>query len=200
LEDQKPLDQIETIAGIDASYTENTAFGAIAILKMETFEVLESHTIRTSSRFPYIPTYLSYHELPVAKELLSKLSIKPDIIQFDGNGVLHPLGLGLASHAGVIFDIPTLGIAKKLLIGQISSNIESRQNIFKIHLKNELIGFAIKPQKTKKNLVYVSPGHKISFDYGLRIAEKICIHRTPEPVRIAHRLALGMRREFEKSK
>lgn len=38
----------------------------------------------------------------------------PEVILFDGNGILHPRGLGLASHFGVLSDVCTIGVAKNL--------------------------------------------------------------------------------------
>jgi deoxyribonuclease V len=193
LQDKIALEDVKTIAGVDASYTYDKAYGAIAVLNLKTLEVLETQTAQCNIRFPYIPTYLSYHELPVAIKLLEKMSIKPDIIIFDGNGVLHPLNMGLATHAGVLLDISTLGIAKKQLLGTMAKPEDGLGNISKVMDNDRLIGYSLKPKTAKKNLVFISPGNHLSFESSLHIAQKICTHRVPEPIRVAHNLALASR-------
>lgn len=193
LEDHKPFEDINTIGGIDVSYTADTAFGAVVVLDLNTANLVEQQVTREKIRFPYIPTYLSYHELPIAIKLLEKLSKIPDIILFDGNGVLHPLNMGLATHAGIIFQQPTLGIAKKLLIGELGKPLRGSLGVREIKYGNQIIGYGLKPKNAKKKLVYVSPGNNVCFNSALRIAQKICIHRMPEPIRAAHELARKLR-------
>lgn len=198
LEDQIPFEEIRTVAGVDASYDGELGFGAIVMLNIHTHEVLETQTAKIKTRFPYIPTYLSYHELPIAVNLLNKLTKMPDIIIFDGNGVLHPYGLGLATHAGIILQHPTIGIAKKKLCGELRNPINSRKTIFEIVLENNLIGYGLKPTSAKKRFVYVSPGNRISFETSLEIAKTICKTRIAEPIQIAHSLALELRKKEKK--
>lgn len=198
LQDKIALESITTLAGVDASYSYDQAFGAVVVLDFHTLEVIETQTVQSKIQFPYIPTYLSYHELPITIRLLEKLKLAPDIILFDGNGVLHPLNMGLATHAGIIFDMPTIGIAKKLLRGTLTNIIDTGKNLQRILDNEQLIGYGLKPISTKKNLVYVSPGNHLSFNSALGIARKLCLHRVPEPIRHAHNLALQTRREQKK--
>jgi deoxyribonuclease V len=187
-----------TIAGIDVSYTAVDAYGVIAVLDIRTMKVLETRTSQSKIRFPYIPTFLSYHELPVAIELLKSLSSKPDLILFDGNGVLHPFGMGLATHGGIILETPTMGIAKKLLCGRVGNTVVGYNKVREILLDNHRIGYSLKPPTTRKNFVYISPGNHMSFKRALNIASRICLKRTPEPTRIAHAFAHENRKKREK--
>ena len=202
LKDQKPSNQLHTIAGLDVSYSGEEAFGAVVVMDLDSLHVLETQTSSIRTRFPYIPTYLSYHELPIAIELLEKLTINPDILLFDGNGVLHPAGVGLASHAGVIFETPTMGIAKKLLCGELRSlKFDNEvEEVFEVILNDHRIGYGFKPKTAKNRLVYVSPGNNISFVTSLQLALKLCKTRIPEPIRIAHTLALASRNEKSQEK
>ncbi len=105
--------EIETVAGIDVAYSDNafdSACGACVIMDYKTKKVIEEKTIFAKTMFPYIPTYLFYREFPVVEKLMKKIREKPSVILFDGNGVLHPKQLGLASHAGVCLNIPTIGV------------------------------------------------------------------------------------------
>ena len=198
LKDRISFDRIRTVAGVDVSYDGMDSFGAAVVLGINNLEVLEKVTVRKESRFPYIPTYLSYHELPIAIELLAKLTNRPDIVLFDGNGVLHPNGLGLAAHAGVLMDTPTMGIAKKLLCGELSQKPDHGENVYEVHLNDKLIGYGYKPPGAKTRFVYISPGDNMGFGTSLKLAKILCRTRVPEPIRIAHDLALEKRKMSKK--
>lgn len=194
LEDREPNEKLKTIGGIDATYNDDTAFGAVAILDFDTLELVEAQTAKIRTRFPYIPTYLSYHELPIIIELMKKITSVPDVIIFDGNGVLHPFSLGLATHAGILLRLPTMGIAKKLLVGKLAKSVKDHPDVKHVVYNNQVIGYGLKPKNAKKKMVYVSPGNLISFKSALHVAKTICISRIPEPIRIAHTLANEIRK------
>jgi deoxyribonuclease V len=200
LNDKKSFDQIQTAAGIDVSYTTGEGLGAVVVMDIKKMKVLERKTVRSKVRFPYIPTYLSYHELPVALELLGKLENIPDVVIFDGNGVLHPYGLGLASHAGIILNIQTLGIAKKLLCGQLKPHGNGDDRIMDVVMDDNLIGYGLLPGSARTRFVYASPGNFTSFENSLKIAQHLCGTGHPEPIRLAHSMALELRRKYENVK
>jgi deoxyribonuclease V len=82
-------------------------------------------------KFPYIPTYLAYRELPLFEKLIEQLKVRPSVLMVDGNGILHPYKIGIASHLGVVLDIPTIGVAKNLLCGEVKEgkvSLKKRQN------------------------------------------------------------------------
>jgi deoxyribonuclease V len=178
------FDKIETVAGIDIAYPEcefEEACGACVIIDYETKEVIEEKVTRSKTDFPYISTYLTYRELPLIEKLLKEIKTKPTVFMIDGNGILHPYGIGLASHIGVVFDIPTIGVAKRLLYGKVSENIAN--------INGEKRGYAHYSSSKIKNPVYVSPGNKISFKTSLKIVESLSKFKIPEPIRLAHILA-----------
>lgn len=178
------FEKIETIAGFDIAYPKNEfepACGACVVMNYDTKETIEEKTIFMKTSFPYIPTYLAYRELPVIKKLFNSLKSKPTVLMFDGNGILHPYGFGLASHAGVILDKPSIGVAKNLLYGIIEKNI--------VKINNELHGYVFYSSDKIKKPVFVSPGHRISFETTLEIVKNISFYKIPEPLRKAHILA-----------
>jgi deoxyribonuclease V len=175
---------IKTIAGIDVSYPKNEfddATGACVVMDYQTKEIIEEFTISAKTNFPYISTYLTYRELPVIKKLIKKLKTKPSIYLFDGNGILHPYSFGLASHTGVTLNLPSIGVAKRLLYGDIK-----KSDVF---INGEKKGFIFFSSKKVKNPIYVSPGHRISFDTSLKIVKHFCKYKIPEPLRRAHILS-----------
>ena len=176
--------RIKTVAGVDVSYPKNefdTACGACVVMDYKTKEIIEQKTIYWETNFPYISTYLFYREFPVIRELFNILKSEPTIFMFDGNGILHPFNFGLASQAGVTLDIPSIGVAKSLLYGDIKNN--------DVFIKGKKCGFTFYSSKRLKRPVYVSPGHKISFETTKKIVKDFSNYKIPEPLRQAHLLA-----------
>jgi len=176
--------EIETVAGIDVAYPKNefdNACGACVVINYKTKQVVEEKAVLAKTNFPYISTYLSYREFPVIEELVKSLDSKPTILMFDGNGILHPYRFGLASHAGVLLDNPSIGVAKSLLHGNVEEDI--------VKIDNEKRGHAQILSKGAKKPIYISPGHRISFETSLDIVRDLSKYKIPEPLRLAHILA-----------
>lgn len=176
--------KIDTVAGIDVSYPKNEfdhACGACVVMDYKTKEIVERKTISWETDFPYISTYLFYREFPIIRELVNILKSQASVFLFDGNGILHPYGIGLASQAGIKLNIPSIGVAKSLLYGEIKNN-----NIF---VDGKKKGFTFYSSDRVKRSVFVSPGHKISFETSKKIVKNFSKYKIPEPLRQAHLLA-----------
>lgn len=176
--------KIDTVAGIDVSYPKNEfdhACGACVVMDYKTKEIVERKTISWETDFPYISTYLFYREFPIIRELVNILKSQASVFLFDGNGILHPYGIGLASQAGIKLNIPSIGVAKSLLYGEIKNN-----NIF---VDGKKKGFTFYSSDRVKRPVFVSPGHKISFEKSKKIVKNFSKYKIPEPLRQAHLLA-----------
>ncbi len=178
------FNKIETVAGIDVAYPNNEfddVYGACVVMDYDAREVIEEKIVHAKTYFPYISTYLVYRELPVIEKLFKKIKSKPTVLMLDGNGILHPYNIGLASHVGVLLDIPTIGVAKSLLYGKIDGNV--------VKINNQKRGYTLFSSKKIKKPVFVSPGHKISFETSNKIVNHFCNYKIPEPLRNAHILA-----------
>jgi deoxyribonuclease V len=188
-EDRIP-NEIETVAGVDAAYLGSCAFGAVAVLDYKSMEVLESQTHTMNIYVPYVPTLLSFTELPVAADCIRKLRLQPDVFLVDAHGRAHPQRLGFASHLGTVLSKPTIGVAKNRLFG------EERQTGSEAFLvdKKEVIGAVVTTRKGVKP-VYVSVGHMVSLETAVKIVRQ-CLrgNRIPEPLRVAHALAARERK------
>jgi len=178
------FEKIETVAGVDAAYSGGNAYGTCVVFDYSTKKIIDEKTVVSKIDFPYISTYLSFREYPVIEKTVKSLSEKPTVLMFDGNGVLHPFGIGIASHAGVLLDIPTIGVAKNLLCGTLEFIPKKQGDFSRVVYKNKTIGFCLKSSKNAKP-VFISPGHKISFESSLKIVKEFCKYRIPEPIRIA---------------
>jgi len=185
--------KIETIGGVDVAYDKNNGFGACAIYDFKSQGKIGSFTNKREVDIPYIPTYLTFRELPVIEGLIKKIKKKPTVLFIDGNGVLHPYGMGIASHLGVKLDVPTIGVAKSLLCGNLKREVKSVGEHSEIEYEGKVIGYALKSSPRSNKLIYVSPGHKVSFNTALKVVKKFCNYKIPEPLREAHILATKAR-------
>lgn len=182
---------IKTVAGIDLGYDvkNDTSRAVVVVLKFPELELIESGEALLPIQFPYVPGLLSFRETPVAVKALEKLENAPDLILCDGQGIAHPRRFGIACHIGLLTDVPTVGVAKSLLIGKVESLGETRGSTAPLIYRNEERGVALRT-KDKVQPVYVSVGHKISLptaiDYVLQCAPK---YRLPETTRLADKMA-----------
>jgi deoxyribonuclease V len=185
--------RIEHVVGLDLGYEGEQVTCAAAVFHFETKKFIEGIVVQTLVDTPYIPTYLSYRELPAIERVMEKVDYPNMLLMFDGNGVLHPRRIGIASHAGVVMDIPTLGVAKNLLCGDVKRIPTKLLQAEAITLESELVGYALKSSDRAKRPIYVSPGHRVSFQTALEVVKRFCGFRIPEPIREAHRLASSSR-------
>jgi deoxyribonuclease V len=189
-EDALP-NKIRLIAGVDVAYFDNKAVGAVAVLDYESLRMAESETFLLRVKFPYIPTLLSFRELPVALAAIRTLRTQPDVFLVDAHGVAHPYGCGFASHLGLAIGRPTIGVAKSRLVGKLE-DVGGKQLL--VH-EGKAVAAVLTTQKDVKP-VYVSVGHLVS----LRTAIGIVVHcsrgnRIPAPLAAAHRIASNKTRE-----
>jgi deoxyribonuclease V len=178
------------IAGADFSYHKpKKLIGAIVVVQkfpeLETVEIVED--VR-EVRIPYVPGFLNFREGVPFMRAFQKLKIKPDVTLVDGNGIAHPRKMGLASYVGVVLDIPTVGCAKSSFF-PFKPPVEQRGAFshYKDH-KNDWVGFCLRTRKAVKP-VFVSPGHRVNFEFSRRIVLSCSRYRIPEPIRIAHQKA-----------
>lgn len=162
---------------------------AVAVLSFPDLQIVETAVARRPTSFPYIPGFLSFREIPAVLDALEKVKILPDIILCDGQGIAHPRRLGIASHLGLLIDMPTIGVAKSLLIGKYDEVPETKGSWQPLIHQGETIGAVLRTRTGVKPL-YISSGHRISLptaiDYVLRCTTK---YRLPETTRIADKLA-----------
>ena len=188
LNNKKMPDEIRTIAGADISYSRgsNLFFAAVVLLEFLSLEIIEETFFTERINFPYIPGLLTFREGPSLLKAFEKLRIVPDVAVFDGQGIAHPRGLGLAAHIGLFLDIPTIGCAKTRLAGKYDEPGNEVGNYAYLMLDDRIVGAVL---RTKKNVkpVFISQGHKIGLQRAVDIILSSCTgYKLPEPVRKAH--------------
>ncbi|MBO9358350.1 MAG: deoxyribonuclease V [Thermomicrobium sp.] len=138
--------------------------------------------------FPYIPGFLSFREAPVIIEAVRALEQTPDLLVVDGQGRAHPRRCGLASHVGVLLDLPTIGAAKSRLYGSYREPGPNRGAWTPLVAEGEIIGAAVRTRPSARPLI-VSVGHRITLLEAIRWVLRLSRYRIPEPTRWAHRYA-----------
>ncbi len=185
------LEIVDYVAGVDVGFQDNYKItkAAIAVLKFPSLELVESQTALTPTTFPYIPGFLSFREIPALLKAIEKLTIIPDIILCDGQGIAHPRRFGIASHLGVLLDLPTIGVAKSLFIGK-HEEVPLEKGSWQPLIDREQVIGAVLRSRTNVKPIYISIGHKISLptalDYVMGCLTK---YRLPETTRWADKLA-----------
>jgi deoxyribonuclease V len=205
---------IRTVAGLDASFVltgsqalkrpasrlrdANRAIGCVVHYRFPEMEELERAYAILPLDFPYIPGLLSFREIPVLLAALRKLRAMPDLLFCDAHGYAHPRRLGLASHLGVVLDLPTIGCAKSLLIGTHKALPQMAgcwTPLLDEKASGERIGAALRT-RTGVNPIYVSQGHRVSLETSIRLTLAVTDgYRIPRPTRDADRFAGEIKRK-----
>lgn len=193
-EDRLPK-EIHTVGGVDVSYVGDLGVGAITVLDYGSLELLESTVATCPVKMPYVPTLLSFRELPPALAAIKHLKRQPDVFLVDAQGWAHPYRCGFASHLGLALKQPTVGAAKSRLIGE-PVEMDGRTLLMD---KGEVIGEVVTTKGGCKP-VYVSVGHMVSLKTAVEIVRHCSKSRIPEPLRLAHNLATQTRLELRDGK
>jgi deoxyribonuclease V len=180
---------VETVAGIDTSYRNNLACAAVVVLTLDNLETVEVQTAVEPLNFPYIPGLLSFRESPAILAAMDNLKNKPDLLMFDGQGIAHQREFGIASHIGLLKDLPSIGCAKTKLVGQYDEPDLERGCYKYLKQDNQIIGAVVRTRSGVKP-VFVSIGHRMNLRDCIRIVLKCGKgYRLPEPVRLADKLS-----------
>jgi deoxyribonuclease V len=185
----KPL---RTVAGFDVGFEDDgaTTRAAAVLLDAGTLEVIDRQVARSPTRMPYIPGLLSFRELPALLEALAMLQHAPDLAFIDGHGIAHPRRLGIAAHFGVATDLPCIGVAKKILVGEARMALHEMRGAFTpLRDGREQIGWLLRSKPGCLPLL-VSPGHRVAMPSAPELVMRyVTRYRLPEPTRLADRLA-----------
>ena len=167
-----------------------TTHAAAVLLDADTLQPVASEIVRIPTRMPYVPGLLSFRELPALLQALERLPHAPDLAFVDGHGIAHPRRLGIAAHFGVATGLPTIGVAKKVLVGTSATALHDMRGAFTpLRDGREQIGWMLR-SKLRCNPLVVSPGNRVSMASTPELVMRYTTtYRLPEPTRLADRLA-----------
>lgn len=189
------LDRLRTVAAADVSYHKksNRGYAAIILATWPDQEIQEETTASLEVDIPYIPGLLSFREIPLVQAAFEKLSRRPDVLVCDGQGIAHPRRVGLACHAGILLDLPTVGCAKSRLTGTHDEPDFLKGSAAPLMDDGEIIGSVLRTRDGVKPL-YVSIGHGVNLRQCEKIVLTLCTrYRLPDIARRAHNLVTRLR-------
>ncbi|MCD6067104.1 MAG: endonuclease [Bacteroidetes bacterium] len=188
--------KLKTIAGADISLNlySTTIYAGIIHLSFPELKPIAYSLVQGETRFPYVPGYLAFREVPALVKAWGQMTVKPDLLVVDGHGIAHPRRMGIAAHFGTLTGQPSMGCAKKILTGKFEEPPLMQDTFSPIIDKQEQIGYAYR-SKFKVKPVFVSPGYGLGRENCLEVIRK-CVgkYRIPEPTRLAHELVNRFRK------
>jgi deoxyribonuclease V len=186
----------EFIAGADAAFSGDVVFAAASLYKLPSLAHLEDSFSKAKAGLDYMPGLLAFREGNAVIDAIRKLGILTDLILIDGQGIAHPAGIGIASHLGVVLNIPTVGCAKSRLVGEYQEPGTAKGEWSYLFYQGVKVGAVL---RTRSNVrpVFVSPGHLVDIESSVEIVMK-CVtdYRIPEPLRTADRLSKKLKRDY----
>lgn len=185
---------VATVGGVDVDLEADRARAAIVVFTFPDLKPLASVTADVPLVFPYIPGLLAFREGPAVLAAWEKLSLKPDLVMFDGQGIAHPRGIGIAAHMGLWLERPTIGVAKSRLYGrhtEVGPHPGDWVPLTEPRHPEHVIGAVVR-MREKTNPLYISPGHLIDVPHALEFVLACGRgYRLPEPTRWAHKVGAG---------
>lgn len=179
--EKNSFENVQTVAGADISFEkDNCAVAAAVVVDLNDLNVVETKTAEVKLLFPYISGFLGFREADAVISVLRKLDTNFDVLMVNGHGIMHPRGFGLASHVGLMMDVPTIGVAKRLIRGNYK--YKGCNSLKTIEFMNKSVG-ACNRRK------YISVGHRISLKTAVDIVHETSLFKMPEPLRQTHILA-----------
>lgn len=185
------------VAGADVAYEKarGRCYAAVVVLSLPDLRVVEEASAERAVAFPYVPGLLSFREGPAVLAALARLRHRPDLLMFDAQGYAHPRRFGLASHLGYLLDVPSIGCAKSILVGEHGALGAAAGSFAWLIDRGERVGAALRTRAGVRP-VYVSPGHRVGFAQAIRLAlMAVGKYRVPEPTRLADILVARLKRD-----
>jgi deoxyribonuclease V len=185
------LADVRYVAGADAAYSHYRIHAAVVVMTFPDLAVQECGTAVEPVKFPYIPGLLAFREGPALCSAWENLTMKPDVAMFNGHGYAHPRRFGIASHIGVLLDIPTIGVADRPLATSKAPRMQNARRGYSMPYTDDdtIIGSALCTRDGARP-AYVSAGHKTDLAFALEFVLRTTrSHRFPEPLVEAHRIA-----------
>lgn len=188
--------KVRLVAGADCAFSPDgrTMWAAIAVVQLPGLEPVARAWATGRVTFPYVPGYLSFREGPVFLSAARRLRLRPDLWLFDGQGIAHPRGFGLAAHLGVLLEASSVGCAKSRLVGEHCEPGERRGEWTPLLLAGKRLGAVVRTRDGVRPL-YVSVGHRVSLASAIGWVLACCRYRVPEPIRLAEQLVNRLKRQ-----
>lgn len=189
---------IKTIVACDCAYYDDNQkiIAVVAAFAYPKLQVIKQHIVCLPVTFPYVTGLLAFREAPALVEAITELDIPIDLLMVDGAGIAHPRGLGVASHLGVLLNLPSIGVAKTRLLGTQEMPDFEKGSTLPIEYEGKHLGYVLRSRDDVKPL-YISPGHLCSLEDCYQwVMNTIKEYRQPEPIRHVDQVSKGEGRKI----
>jgi len=191
-------EELPLVAGVDQAFLADRSISAVVVSRGG--KVVERAYAVTDLSIPYVPGLLAFREGGPILDAFERLSVDPDLVLFDGSGRIHFREAGIATHMGVVLDLPSIGVAKNLLCGTPTESVEGLPEGERVPIEADdsvtasdgtVIGYALQTRQYDSsnrhiNPLYVSPGHRVSNDTVTDLVTALTEgYKLPEPTRRA---------------
>jgi deoxyribonuclease V len=194
------FENIRTVAGADLAFDPETqmAFAGTIVYGFPELQEIERRSARMKLRFPYVPGLLSFRECPVLLAAFARLRAEPDLLLIDGHGRAHPRLFGIACHIGILFDKPTIGCGKSLLVGDYVQPARRAGSSSALMFHGEQVGAALRTREGVKP-IFVTQGNRVSLESAVELV-RACTDgfRIPKPTREADHYVGELRRAYQR--
>ncbi|MDK6029088.1 endonuclease V [Ignisphaera sp. 4213-co] len=180
------ISNLKIVGGVDVSYKKDFGCASAVAYNIQQDNVVTYTIYCDKVSIPYIPGFLAFREAPLIIKALNKILSKTrlDVLFVNGHGLAHPRKFGIASHIGVVFNMPSIGVAKNLLYGEIIAYGDKKA----IVVNGNVVGYVITNNNHK---IYVTIGHKVTAEEAMELVLKTWkkAYALPEPIRLADEIS-----------
>lgn len=204
LNNQVDISKLQYVAGVDLAYWKENdveyAICCIVVINFKTKCIIEKKYYKSQIEVPYIPGCLAFREIEPVLKTVELLEHEVGLYIFDGNGYLHPRHMGLATHAGILLDKPSIGVAKSYFkIGNTVYTEPAREAFAyqDIVIDNEIYGRVLRTHSNVRS-VFLSVGYQVDIDTATDIIKAFVTKDShiPIPTRYADIMTREMRKNL----
>lgn len=200
------ISRLNYVAGVDLAYwkEDDTEYAVccIVVIDYQSKEIVEKKHCMGKIDVPYIPGCLAFREIDLVLETVQLLEHNVGLYVFDGNGYLHPRHMGLATHAGILLGVPTIGVAKSYYKVEDVDYTEPANEVFAfedIVIRGEVYGRVLRTHE-KVRPIFLSVGSRIDMETAMEVIKHFVTKEShiPMPTRCADIMTHEMRKEYQR--
>ena len=147
---------------------------------------------------PYVPGLLAMREGPVLEAAVRELPAAPDVLLVDATGRDHPRRAGMAIQLGATLGVPTVGVTHRplLAVGEWPDDVPGACS--PLVLDGETVGAWLRTRRGARPLA-IHPAWRTGMEVAVSVVLAVSDQRrTPEPLRVARRLAREARADDQR--
>jgi deoxyribonuclease V len=189
------LDKVHYVVGLDVAYSKRFGGVAVAVLvDVKRLKVVDHAIAIGEPSVPYVPGFLAFREAPLLYTAATSLPHSFDVVLVDGHGIAHPRRAGIATHIGVAMAKPSIGVAKRKLVGR---EVSEAGITYVVHEGRRV---AVVLRLASGRRIYVSPGNMVDLESAKRLVEMLTPsgYNYPVPLYQADKMSKDLARKLDR--